>query len=229
VAVTDAFQLSNPGTRTAGTAFNVTITAVFNGATDTSYTGSKAITFSGPVTSPSGTAPSYPASVTFTNGVGTANITLYKAQTTSLTATQGAITGTSPSFTVNAGSAARIAWTSISTDSAGTPSSPCYFSCTYSSGFGNGKNWNANANITDNVGNIASGVGSGHNVTVTLGGSKNGTINGGTAAVTLTIPATGAATSTTQLAYAAGSGSGWTDTLSAASSGFTSATASFSK
>jgi hypothetical protein len=39
----------------------------------------------------------------------------------------------------------------------------------------------------------------------------------------------GGATSTTQLAYAAGSGGSWTDTLSAASSGFTSASASFSK
>jgi hypothetical protein len=231
VAVADAFQLSNPGTRTAGTAFSVTITAVFDGATDTSYTGTKTITFSGPASSPSGTAPSYPASVTFTNGVGTANITLYKAETTSLTAAaQGAITGTSPSFTVNAGSAARIAWTSISTSSAGTPTpNPCYFTCTYSSGFGNSNTWNSKASITDSAGNIVAGVGSGHNVTVALGGSRNGTINGGTANVTLTIPATGAATSTSQLAYLAGSGSSWTDTLSATSSGFTNATASFSK
>src|SRR5206468_7588941 len=106
---------------------NVTITAVFNGATDTSYTGSKTITFSGPGTAPDGTsAPTYPASVTFTNGVGTASITLYKAETTTLTATQGTITGASPSFTVTAGSAAKLAWTSISTASAGTPTpNPC--------------------------------------------------------------------------------------------------------
>jgi hypothetical protein len=74
-----------------------------------------------------------------------------------------------------------------------------------------------------------SGVGSGHNVTVALGGSKNGTINGAQTNVTLTIPATGAATSTSQLAYLAGSGSSWTDSLTATSSGFTNATASFSK
>jgi hypothetical protein len=230
VAVTDVFQLSGPGTQTEGTAFNVTITALFDGATDTSYAGSKTLTFTGPGTSPGGTAPSYPASVTFANGVGTANITLYKAETTALTATQGAIKGTSPNFTVSAGSAARIAWTSISTNSPGTPTpNPCYFACTYSSGFGNNDSWSANASITDSAGNIVSGAGSGHNVTVTLGGSRNGTINGGTSAVTLTMPATGTATSTNQLAYVAGSGSGWTDTLSAASAGFTSASASFSK
>ena len=46
------------------------------------------------------TAPTYPATVNFASGVGTASITLVDAQSTTLTATQGTITGTSGSFTV---------------------------------------------------------------------------------------------------------------------------------
>jgi hypothetical protein len=101
----DAFQVSNPGDQVAGTPFSVTITAqLAAGGTDTSYTGSKTITFTGPASSPNGTAPVYPASVSFTNGVGTATITLYNAASTTLTATQGAITGTTspPPFQVKA-------------------------------------------------------------------------------------------------------------------------------
>ena len=66
--------LAVAGTKTAGTAFNVTLTATTNGTTtNTAYTGTKTITFSGPSNSPSGAAPTYPATVTFANGVGTAH------------------------------------------------------------------------------------------------------------------------------------------------------------
>ena len=96
------FSLPTPGTQTAGVAFNETITAVDSyGNTATGYAGAEAVVFSGPSNSPSGTLPTYPATVTFTAGVGTASITLTDAQSTTLTATQGAITGTSGSFTVN--------------------------------------------------------------------------------------------------------------------------------
>ncbi|MGO8826430.1 MAG: hypothetical protein ACLQU9_14500, partial [Acidimicrobiales bacterium] len=98
-----AYAVANPGTQTAGTAFSVTLTATdAYGNTATGYGGAKAITFSGPANSPNGHVPTYPASVTFTNGVGTASgITLYDAQSTTLTATLGSVTGTSTSFTVN--------------------------------------------------------------------------------------------------------------------------------
>ena len=87
---------------TAGTAFNVTITALDqSGFTFPGTTGAQTIAFSGPANSPNGHAPTYPASVSFTNGVGTASVTLFDAQTTTLTATQGAVSGTSPSFTVS--------------------------------------------------------------------------------------------------------------------------------
>lgn len=93
------------GPKTAGTPFTIaTITAqLYSGGTDTTYTGVKTLTFTGPGTSAKGNAPTYPATVTFTNGVATnVSITLYKAETTTLTATQGAITGTTAaSFTVN--------------------------------------------------------------------------------------------------------------------------------
>ena len=82
--------MANPGTQTAGTAFNVTITAIdAYGNTATGYAGAKAVTFSGPANSPNGHAPTYPASVTFAAGVGTASVTLFDAQTTTLTATPG--------------------------------------------------------------------------------------------------------------------------------------------
>ena len=46
--------------------------------------------------------------MTFTNGVATAPITLYDAETTTLRATSGFITGSSTSFTVNAAGAATL-------------------------------------------------------------------------------------------------------------------------
>ena len=77
---------------TAGTPLTVTITALDqSGFTYPNFTGSQTIAFSGPSSSPNGTTPIYPATVTFANGVATgnnaANITLFDAQTTQLTAT----------------------------------------------------------------------------------------------------------------------------------------------
>jgi hypothetical protein len=86
--------------QTAGTPFNVTVTATTDGTTvNTAYTGTHSITFSGPTGSPS-----YPSTVSFSSGVGTASITLVKAETTTITATDGTIIGTpSSSLTVNPG------------------------------------------------------------------------------------------------------------------------------
>ena len=58
-----SFVVPNPGTVTAGSAFNETLTAFdAYGNTATGYTGSKTIVFSGPSNSPNSTAPTYPAS-----------------------------------------------------------------------------------------------------------------------------------------------------------------------
>ncbi len=92
---------TTPGTQVAGTAFPVA-----TGATDAysnPYAGSLAVTFSGPSNSPapSNKAPSYPASLTFTNGSATASITLYAVESPQLTvAAAGATSGTSGTFAV---------------------------------------------------------------------------------------------------------------------------------
>jgi len=120
----DTFGISAIGaSQNAGTAITVaTITAqLYSGGTDTTYTGVKTLTFSGPSTSPKGNAPSYPATVTFTNGVATnVSFTDYTAETTTLTATQGAITGSSNSFTVAGGAAAGFTIDTVGTQTAGT-------------------------------------------------------------------------------------------------------------
>ena len=111
-ASASSFGVATPATPTAGVAFSETITALdAYGNTATAYTGSKTVAFSGPANSPGGTAPTYPASVTFASGVGSASITLYDAQSTTLTATQGTITGVSGSFTVAPNSATQLLFT----------------------------------------------------------------------------------------------------------------------
>ena len=98
--------LSPAGNKTAGTAFTVTLTARNNTTTDTTYTGAHTIVWSGLGTSPapSSKTPVYPATtVSFTNGVATTTLTAtgFKAETASLTATEGSRTG-SVSVTINA-------------------------------------------------------------------------------------------------------------------------------
>ena len=115
------FVVTVPGSRNGGDAFTATVTAEdAQGNKVTSYTGSQAITFSGPSSAPSGTAPSLPALVTFTNGWASASITLYDAQTTSLTATLGTISGTSGKITVSAGANHQIGASAASPQTAGT-------------------------------------------------------------------------------------------------------------
>ncbi len=110
------FGVTAPGSATAGTAFNVTLTAQdAGGNTVTSYpSGSHAFAFSGPATSPgapgTATSPSYPGTVTFGAGTGTgaASVILYDAQTVQLTATSAGVSGTSANITVSATGASKI-------------------------------------------------------------------------------------------------------------------------
>ena len=99
-----------------------TITAqLYSGGTDTTYTGVKTLAFSGPWTSSKGNAPTYPASVTFTNGIATnVSFTDFTAETTTLTATQGLITGSSNSFTVAGGAAASFTIDTVATQTVNT-------------------------------------------------------------------------------------------------------------
>jgi hypothetical protein len=76
-------------TPTAGTAFTITVTA-----SETSYSGTKSVTWSGGQTVGS-YAPSYPSSLTFANGVATATVTLYHASAQTLVVTDA----TTPAYT----------------------------------------------------------------------------------------------------------------------------------
>ena len=107
-----SFGVATPVAPTAGVAFNEALTALDAfGNTATGYTGAKTISFSGPAHAPNGAAPSYPAKVIFASGAGTASITVFDAQSTTLTATQGPITGVSGSFTVGPNSATQLVFT----------------------------------------------------------------------------------------------------------------------
>lgn len=118
-----SFSFSAIAEQQAGVAFTVTLTAL-----DTwhnvakGYTGAKPVLFSGPSSSPSGQAPSYPSSVSFTEGVsGASSITLYDVQSAiALTAKEGTIEGTSGSFNVKAGAVKKFVFASIAEQTAGT-------------------------------------------------------------------------------------------------------------
>jgi prepilin-type N-terminal cleavage/methylation domain-containing protein len=207
-----------PASPTAGTSFTVTLTAQLSGGgTDTTYGGTRTITFSGPSSSPSGSAPVYPANVSFTNGVGTATITLYNAASTTLNATDGTKTG-SATFTVGAGTPAKLVWNVSSYT--GTLSSGCTTSCTWTGG--------KNASLTtalsvlDAFGNAVSNLGASKTVTLT------NTNSGSWSPTSLTLPAAGAATTTGSATYTS-SGNNWSSTLTASASGLSSATIAGSK
>jgi hypothetical protein len=109
-----------PTAQTAGSAFNLTLTAVESDAVtiDTSYSGTKTISYSGP-----GGSPSYTTSVTFTSGQATdVATTLYWAETTTLTATDGTLIGVaSSSLTVNPGAIASYTVSASSPQVVGMP------------------------------------------------------------------------------------------------------------
>ena len=200
------------GEKTAGTAFlvqNVDAKDEY-GNIAPSYAGTKTLTWTVPANSPSGHAPEYPTTVTFTGGVATyPSITLYDAQSTTLTATEGSMTGTSNSFTVKAAAASHLAWTGA-TQSAGTLTSPCLFTCA-DTALGNSGEFKAKVSVTDNYGNIVSALGSGHTVEVTV---TPGGILSPTPPTDLTIPSSGAATSA-EFTFTSQSSESGTDTLNA--------------
>jgi hypothetical protein len=224
-------------TPTAGAADNLSITAQdAGGNTATGYTGAHSLTFSGASTSPSGAQPTVTnssgtavafgtaTSISFTSGVatvsGSANgaMVLRKAGAATITVTDGtASTATGLAVTVSTGAAARLAWTHV-TQSAGTLSSPCLFTCTVTA-IGNNGTLTANVSVTDADGNTVSNLGTGHTVTVTTPATGTGSGGSFTApaagtSVTLTIAGSGVADSTAQFTFKAQTGSWTSDTLS---------------
>ncbi len=117
------FEVANPGPQMVGAGFGDTITAVDGyGNTVTGYSGPQILDFSGPSDAPNTDLPTYPGSVDFTLGVGDATgIILVDAQTTTLTATQSSISGTSMPFVVSAGPADHYVVTAPSTATVSVP------------------------------------------------------------------------------------------------------------
>ena len=131
------FTVSVPSPQKAGTQFTVTVTAYDSDHDgDANYSGSKCIKFSGPATSPSGKAPTYPAGsgtcagslVTFSSSFkATVPITLYAAQsagTLKVTDVASGKSGTSGSFVVNPAPLDHFALSNLSpapAETAGTP------------------------------------------------------------------------------------------------------------
>jgi hypothetical protein len=207
-----AFRLSAPvpAEPTAGSAFNVTITAIdAGGNTATPYGGAagenKTIAYSGPESSPTGTAPEYPATATtvnFKEGVGTATaIKLYRAGVTALTASEGTKEGI-VSFTVKPEPASSLtpvtghfAWERASA-TAGTLSTPCLFTCEDLE-LGLEATFRAHIAVTDQYGNIESNLGPGHEAHVDLESTGRGTITG----ASVVIPATGLAESAGEVEF----------------------------
>lgn len=228
------FTVSVATPQTAGIAFSPTITAqdLYRNAA-TAYTGSKTINFTGPRTSPSGAAPTYPASVVFSSGAGSASVTLTRAETATITATQAGTTiaGASGGIVVNRGAAARLAWTGATVDG-GTLSSPCLFTCTATSV--NNKNLTGKVAVTDSLGNTVSDLGGGHTVTVSVPAGQNlGAFTSPTSgtSVSLTIASSGAAESPA-FNFKAKNGSWTSETLTAgtgAGTPYTNTTAVLSK
>jgi hypothetical protein len=243
VAASTATKLvlsSSTATPVAATGFNLTTTAQdAYGNTATGYAGSKNITFAGGSVSPSGTLPTVvnaagtavnfgtATALTFTNGVATPASSkngfakLNKVETANVTAGDGTIsTAAALPLTVSAGAAARVALLEVKV-SAGSIGSPCLFTCTITS-LGNSGTVKAKAAIADSVGNVVSNlVAKTVTVTVTAGSTVTGS--------PLTTAATGPAISATEFTCTAPASGNFTHTITAASTGYTSATATISK
>jgi hypothetical protein len=209
----DTFVFNTVGSQTAGTPFNVTITALGCAPgdvviIDTSYAGDKTLTWGGtpcspncPGDAPDGTSPLYPANpVHFTSGMATVSITLFKAESPRLGVSDGTVSGSSNTFTVDAGAVTRLAFTDVSFTSANFASAPpCLFGCSITPA-GNDPSWAADVSATDAHGNVGQNLGSSVALTYTLTGTTGLT----TPAGSTSIPASGAATTSAQFTWSHG-------------------------
>jgi hypothetical protein len=220
--LTFAISGTQPTSATAGTAFNVTVHALSNGALDTTYTGAHALTWGGANASPSGAVATLP-SPTWTSGSVTIPITLVAADTETLTMADGTARNlTFAPIAITAGTAARLAL-SISP----APVTPCFFTCPIT-GFGRGTTVTFTVTVTDAEGNTESAIGSGHTVTFTFANAGSGA--SGTPTTAQALPATGPAASP-RFTFTSASNNSWTTaTLTLAANGtYSSATAALSQ
>ncbi len=236
-------------TPTAGASGNdITVTAVdAGGSTATGYTGTKSLTFAGAGAGPgSGTLPTVVnssgtaigfgsvTSISFTNGVSstsgsTGMLVLRKAETASITVTDGTLSTSSPlAVTVSAGSALKLGWTST-TLSSGTPGSPCMFACTVT-GMSDLGTFTARISVTDTDGNIVSNLGGGSKTISLSRTSGSGTFQPGSGTTaSLTVPSSGTATSSATFTFRGASGGSWTTGFQATNGSYTTATGTLSK
>jgi hypothetical protein len=222
VMVSNTFTVALPGggsTQTAGGSFILTVTAKAAGVTNTAYTGVRTVTFSGPSVAPDGTAPLYPVSLTFTNGAATASVTLYDAETTTITATSGSLSGTSGSVSVAAsGSPGGLV---LSSSSLSLSCATSVFQCSLALNKGSAA-WTSKVSLTDTWGNPGpKAPTAGTAVTVTHS-TANGILTGTSLSITKNTAET-----TAPFSYTPPSGSGnYTDTITASATGLTSAATS---
>jgi trimeric autotransporter adhesin len=243
-----ALSVSTDSTPTAGTGTDVVVTAVdAGGNTVTSYTGSHSITFGGASAGPvSGTLPTVVNStgsainfgsataLSFANGISSTTgssgtITLRKAETTSITATDGTLTsGAGFAVAVLPGAGAKIAFTGVSV-SAGTLGA-CFYTCSVTAIGTPGGTFSAHISITDVDGNIASGLG-GPNKTVAVARTAGtGTFVPSGTSVNVTVPSSGTATSSSTFTFQTPTSGTWaTNTLSATNASYTPAGATLSR
>ncbi len=195
----------------AGVAFEVKLKAWDEWHnTITTYTRTTKLHYEGAEASPSGKAAEYSTATEPSFISGEATVTgfkLYRAATTSLKVREetSGHEGTG-SFTVGSAASRRLAWTGGAV-SAGTLSSPCLFTCE-DAALEHSHTFKASVSVTDEYGNVVSGLGIGHTVSLTTSG---GTLSVGE----LTIASTGAATSTASLTFTSQSTLSGTDTLAA--------------
>ncbi len=222
--LTFAISGTQPTSATAGTAFNVTVHALSNGALDTTYTGAHALTWGGANASPSGAVATLP-SPNWASGSVTIPITLVAADTETLTVTDGTARNlTFAPIAIKAGTAARLALASISP----APVTPCFFTCPIT-GFGRGTTFTFTVTVTDAEGNTESAIGPGQKVTFTFANAGSGA--SGTPTTPQAFPPMGPATSP-RFTFTSSTSTSWTTaTLTLAASGgtYTSATAALSQ
>jgi hypothetical protein len=156
----DQFVFSTVGTQTAGS-FSITITAEDQyGNTATSYTGTPSLSDLSGTISPTSTS-------AFVGGVWTGSVTVTLAGSDSITATDGAITGTSNTFTVTHSSVVSIAVSPVTqTISAGASQT---YSATAADLFGN--TWDVTGLVTWSIDSGAGGSWSGATYTSANAGS----------------------------------------------------------
>jgi hypothetical protein len=202
-----------PAEPEAGAAYEVHLTAWDEWHnTITGYVRTNKLHYEGGEASPSGKAAEYSATTepAFASGeAGLSGFKLYKAATTTLkvkeetTGHEGSAT-----FKVKPAAAKRLAWTGAAV-SAGTVSSPCLFTCEDAS-LGNKGAFKTSVSVTDEYGNIVTGVGAGHSVALTTTGGTLSTAE-------LSIASAGNATSTAEVTLTTQTSGLGTDTVKAAS------------